>query len=71
MVCCTGCQRHFLPSGYTLHVQRTKNASCKAAYEHHIENIRMDKDSSEMSFDNEVGDVDEAMNDVDHEMAGM
>ena len=66
MVYCTGCQCHFQPSGYMLHIQRTKKISCRDAYEQHIKDLSKDEDS-ETSFEDE----DEPMNGDRHKMAGM
>lgn len=56
MVYCTGCRRRFQSSGYTLHVQRTKNARCKAAHEQHIKDIIKDEDSTMGSEDDPIDD---------------
>jgi hypothetical protein len=71
MVNCAGCSRTFSHSGYTYHVQHTRNARCVAEYRAQVNGA----DNHDASFDpngdssyinNDEWDNDEYMDDDEH-----
>lgn len=60
MVHCTGCHCEFTVTGYSLHVQRTRNSACTAAYNAHIE--YMDNVDGHIEY---VDNVDRVRSDVE------
>jgi hypothetical protein len=53
MVFCSGCHRNFKPSGYTLHIQRSRTSACRAAHHEDMHaaglNDNLSDDSEEVS----------------------
>lgn len=56
MVYCAGCHRNFKPTGFSLHIQRSKNPLCLAAHYSHLKELEQEEDDA-MEEEYDTNDV--------------
>ncbi|KAF8337856.1 hypothetical protein F5887DRAFT_1077979 [Amanita rubescens] len=57
MVYCAGCRRNFKPSGFSLHIQRSKNTLCLAAHYNRLKELEQEEHDEVMEEEHDTNDV--------------